>query len=173
MSQGDANPTADNVRSVAKLEHEALLKRSLASMVSEAVTTGAGSQWSLAVHALWFISWLVMNSGALGTEPFDPFPFSLLTALVSLEAIFLSLFVLASQNRLTREADKRAHLDLQVNLLAEQEMTLTLQMLRELCEHFQLTDTTRSENFLALSTATDVEALAKQVERTLPSEQQS
>jgi len=59
-------------------------------------------------------------------RPFDPFPFTLLTTLVSLEAIFLTLFVLASQNRLTLEADRRAHLDLQVNLLSEQEMTMVL-----------------------------------------------
>jgi uncharacterized membrane protein len=53
-----------------------------------------------------------------------PFPFVFLTMIVSLEAIFLTLFVLATQNRMTVDADRRAHLDLQVNLLSEQEMTL-------------------------------------------------
>jgi uncharacterized membrane protein len=83
--------------------------------------------------------------------PFDPFPFSLLTSIVSLEAIILTLFVLATQNRLTREADKRAHLDLQVNLLSEQEMTIMLKMLEEPCEHFHLADTTRSPTFRDLT----------------------
>ena len=59
-------------------------------------------------------------------EPCDPFPFNLLTTIVSLEAIFLTLFVLVSQNRMSREADKRAQLDLQVNLLAEKEATMIL-----------------------------------------------
>jgi uncharacterized membrane protein len=67
-------------------------------------------------------------------SPFDPFPFSFLTLVVSLEAIFLSVFVLMSQNRMTRQADKRAHLDLQIYLLAEQELTTILHMLRGLCK---------------------------------------
>ena len=98
-------------------------------------------------------------------EPFDPFPFSLLTSIVSLEAIFLTLFVLASQNRLTQEADKRAHLDLQIDLLAEQEMTVLLRMLRELCDHFDLKDTTASNEFRALLERTDVRDLAERVDQ--------
>jgi uncharacterized membrane protein len=57
-----------------------------------------------------------------------------------LEAIFLSIFVLLSQNRLTRQAEKRAHLDLQVNLLAEQESTIALQLLQRICEHLGIGD---------------------------------
>ena len=80
-----------------------------------------------------------MNLGGLpGIEPFDPFPFSLLTTIVSLEAIFLTLFVLISQNRMSREADKRAELDLQVNLLAEKEATMILRMLQEISGHLGL-----------------------------------
>jgi uncharacterized membrane protein len=107
------------------------------------------------------------NSRFSPWKPFDPFPFSLLTSIVSLEAIFLTLFVLASQNRLTGEADKRAHLDLQVNLLAEQEMTVVLRMLKDLCDHFALTDTTQSDEFRALIKRTDVRDLAERVEQTL------
>lgn len=103
----------------------------------------------------------------LAWEPFDPFPFSLLTSIVSLEAIFLTLFVLASQNRMTLEADKRAHLDLQVDLLAEQEMTVVMRMLREICEHFDLKQTTASDEFRALIERTDVRDLAERVERNL------
>jgi hypothetical protein len=65
-------------------------------------------------------------------RPFDPFPFPFLTMTVSLEAIFLALFVLASQNRLSRQADKRSHLDLQIDLLAEREMTAVLQLLQDI-----------------------------------------
>jgi uncharacterized membrane protein len=63
-----------------------------------------------------------------GFEPFDPFPFGLLTTAVSLEAIFLSTFVLISQNRQAQLADRRAELDLQVNLLADYEMTRVLML---------------------------------------------
>ena len=73
-----------------------------------------------------------MPARSVGIRPFDPFPFPFLTMTVSLEAIFLALFVLASQNRLTRQADKRSHLDLQIDLLAEREMTAVLQLLQDI-----------------------------------------
>jgi uncharacterized membrane protein len=69
------------------------------------------------------------------SKAFDPFPFPLLTLVVSLESIFLSLFILMSQNRSSRQADERAHLDLQINLLAEHESTKALQLLKALCQH--------------------------------------
>src|SRR4029079_19054666 len=97
-------------------------------------------------------------------RPFDPFPYALLTTLVSLEVIFLTLFVLASENRLTQEAERRGHLDLQVNQLAEQEMTLVLRMLKEVCEHLNLHDTITSKQFLDLAARTDVDQLAEQLE---------
>lgn len=124
----------------------------------------------MAFHTLWFAVWLAINEGWTRWAPFDPFPFSLLTSIVSLEAIFLTLFVLASQNRLAREGDKRAHLDLQVDLLAEQEMTVVLKMLQELCEHFNLRKTADSDILRELLRDTDVGDLAARVERTLPVE---
>jgi uncharacterized membrane protein len=74
----------------------------------------------------------VINQGYFGFKPFDPFPFGLLTMIVSLEAIFLATFVLISQNRLSAEADRRADLDLQMGLLTEHELTRVLKMLDEI-----------------------------------------
>jgi uncharacterized membrane protein len=71
-------------------------------------------------------------------HPFDSFPFVFLTLVVSLEAIVLTLLALMSQKRLLKEADARAHLELQINLLVEQESTMTLRMVRRLCDHFGL-----------------------------------
>jgi uncharacterized membrane protein len=130
------DPAEQNLRAVARLEESARLTRSTAACVSDIITGLAGHEGAVALHVLFFALWLGLNTGLSPLKPFDPFPFSLITSMVSLEAIFLTLLVLASQNRLTREADKRAHLDLQVNLLAEQEMTLVLRMLHELCDHF-------------------------------------
>ena len=65
---------------------------------------------------------MATNLGLIpGVEPFDPYPFELLTVIVSLEGIFLALLMLMAQSRMSREADKRALLDLRINLLAEQE----------------------------------------------------
>ncbi|HXG55925.1 MAG TPA: DUF1003 domain-containing protein [Vicinamibacterales bacterium] len=127
----------------------------------------AGRESTVAWHIAWFAIWIIANVRVLPVTPFDPFPFDLLTAVVSLEAIFLTLFVLASQKRMTKEEDHRAHLDLQVNLLAEQEMTLVLKMLREICEHHGLRDTIESEKFRELIKSTDVGQLAEDLERTL------
>jgi uncharacterized membrane protein len=115
--------------------------------VSDAISAMVASEMAVAFHLVWFALWMLINTGYIrGVRPFDPYPFSLLTMIVSPEAIFLTLFVLASQNRLTREADRRAHLDLQVNLLSEQEMTMVLRMLGEICEHFQLRIPSRPRN---------------------------
>ena len=82
------------------------------------------------------MTWIGLNVGWFGgVEPFDPFPFPFLTMTVSLEAIFLALFVLASQNRLARQSDMRAHLNLQIDLLAEREMTAVLRLLQDLTAH--------------------------------------
>jgi len=70
-----------------------------------------------------------LNTGRFGVPPFDPFPYGLLTMVVSLEAIFLATFVLISQNRLSAEAEHRADLDLHIGLLTEHELTRVLQML--------------------------------------------
>lgn len=115
---------ARNIQVVADLEREATRRRSIAARICGRLTNYAGTTWSIVLHAAWFVVWIALNTGFRGFRPFDPFPFQLLTSVVSLESIFLTLFVLASQNRLTKEADKRTHLDLQVNMLAEQEMTL-------------------------------------------------
>ena len=123
-----------NIRSMASMEAEERLKRSLGERVGDAIASAAGQLWFLGLHAVWFSAWILLNLGFLpGLMPFDPYPFSFLTFVVSLEAIFLSLFILISQGREMRQADLRAKLDLQINLLAENETTKLIQMVRELC----------------------------------------
>ena len=82
----------------------------------------------LVVHALWFGSWILWNSGLFPVPVYDPFPFGLLTMVVSLEAIFLSIFVLMAQQRESAIAELREELGLQVSLRVEQEVTKTLQL---------------------------------------------
>jgi uncharacterized membrane protein len=96
---------------------------------------------------------------------FDPFPFMLLSVSVSLEAIFLSTFVLIKQNRMSQRADQRAHLDLQINLLTEQEMTHVLQILQKIARRLQVP---LSEDELAeLSQETSIEEVASEVQKTI------
>lgn len=115
-------------------------------------------------------SWIAWNCAPItGIPRFDPFPFPALTTIVSLESIFLSLFILASQNRATRRADERAHLDLQVNLLAEREATKMLQLLRALCIHQGLDEDSDAE-LTQLLQQTEPATIARELERQLPAE---
>lgn len=87
---------------------------------SDAITRFAGSMNFVYMHSAWFGLWIVINVGLFGAAlVFDEFPFGLLTLIVSLEAIFLSTFVMLSQNRQSQRADVRSELDFENNVRAE------------------------------------------------------
>lgn len=99
------------------------VKASLSEKISDRVTRFAGSMTFVAVHAVAYGAWLTVNLGAVpGVKPFDP-SFVVLAMEASVEAIFLSTFVLISQNRMMGAAARQSDLDLQINLLAEHELT--------------------------------------------------
>jgi uncharacterized membrane protein len=88
--------------------------------IADGMTAFSGSMSFVYVHVAWFLVWLLINLGVLGSAlVFDPFPFGLLTLIVSLEAIFLSTFVLISQNRQAARADIRSELDYETNVRSE------------------------------------------------------
>lgn len=134
--------------------------RSLQDRLADAVTDFSGRMRFVYLHVAWFLGWILLNTGAFGLTPFDPFPFSLLTMIVSLEAIFLSAFVLITQNRMALESERRADLHLHVDLLAEHEITRVLSMLDAIhqklgialdteCDLPELEEETRPEDVLA------------------------
>jgi uncharacterized membrane protein len=121
------------------MEGESRKARSSVERIGDTIAIQAGRPWFIVVHCVWFFLWMVGNTPSLRSKPFDPFPYSFLTMAVSLESIFLALFLLMSQNRSNVQAEQRAHLDLQINLLSEDENTKMLQMLQALCAHHNLT----------------------------------
>lgn len=118
-----------NIRTIIQLRLKAARERSLQDRIADAITAYSGRMLFVYVHIGWFSLWILLNTGRLGMPPFDPFPYGLLTMIVSLEAIFLSTFVLLSQNRLSEEVEHRANLGLQIGLLTEHELTRVVQML--------------------------------------------
>ncbi|MCY7275311.1 MAG: DUF1003 domain-containing protein [Phormidesmis sp. CAN_BIN44] len=118
-----------NIRTLLRLRLKAARGRGLQDQIADAITSFSGRLIFVYVHIVWFGAWILLNTGHFGVKTFDPFPYGLLTMVVSLEAIFLSTFVLISQNRLSEEAEKRADLSLQIGLLTEHEVTRVLQML--------------------------------------------
>ena len=118
-----------NIRTLIRLRAKAANKRNLQDRIADTITSFSGHIVFVYVHLVWFGAWIILNTGKLGVHPFDPFPYGLLTMVVSLEAIFLSTFVLISQNQLSQESEYRANLNLQIALLTEHEVTRVLQML--------------------------------------------
>ena len=96
--------------------------------LADALTRFSGNMWFVYLHLAWFTWWIAENNGWIGSRIFDPFPYGLLTLIVSLEAIFLATFVLISQNRAAAIAEIRSDLDLQIDLLAEYEVTQLLRL---------------------------------------------
>lgn len=158
--------TEKNVEAIADMEKKSILNRTLGERIAGRLMGVAGSVVFIVLHVISFTLWIGLNLGLMpGVSPWDPFPFSFLTLVVSLEAIFLSLLVLMAQNRLTKDADKRAQLDLQINMLAEQESTATLQMLEKICQHLGVSYEAEEQQQLAQNT--DVNMLAKTLDEKL------
>lgn len=134
-----------NIRTIIHLRAKAAHERSLQSRIADMVTSFSGHMIFVYVHILWFVIWILLNTGRFGVRIFDPFPYGLLTMVVSLEAIFLSTFVLISQNRLAEETERRADLDLHIGLLTEHELTRVLQMLDAIQDQLGIVDHENSE----------------------------
>src|SRR3954470_9232830 len=133
--QATVESARKNIDTVVRLEQASMESRSLGERVSDLFTRFMGTMSFVVCHLLLFAVWFVVNLGWTPLKPFDPFPFGILTLIVSAEGVLLAIFVLVSQNRMSRQANQRAHLDLQVSMLAEQEMTLMLQMQHRMAEH--------------------------------------
>jgi uncharacterized membrane protein len=118
-----------NIWTILRLRLRASKERHFADRIADAITDFSGHLTFVYIHIIWFSAWILLNSNQFGIKPFDPFPYGFLTMVVSLEAIFLSTFVLISQNRLNQESENRANLSLQIGLLTEHEVTRCLQML--------------------------------------------
>jgi uncharacterized membrane protein len=130
--------------------------------MADAIAQFCGSFTFVWVHLIWFIAWIVINV-IPGLPKFDPYPFTFLTLIVSLEAIFLSTFILISQNQDARISERRNHLDLQINLLTEQENTKVLKLLQNIAEKVgaNLPD---DPSLQVLEQSTRPEKLVKQIE---------
>jgi uncharacterized membrane protein len=119
-----------HIETMAEVRAAEQARATLQDRLADSLTRFSGNMWFVYVHVAWFGWWIAQNEGWVGHRVFDPFPFGLLTLIVSLEAIFLATFVLISQNRAAVVADMRADLDLQIDLLAEYEVTQLLKLLR-------------------------------------------
>jgi uncharacterized membrane protein len=165
-----ADVTRENVRAMRRLEELAVEQRTVADRIAEFVAKFCGSIAFVWIHVAIFGAWILWN--VLPALPhFDPYPFTFLTLCVSLEAIFLSSFILIAQNYEMRVTERRSQLDLQINLLAEQENTKMLQLLDRMAKKMGLYEEDDPE-IAVLEQATRPETLARQIEDTLSAQTQ-
>ena len=171
-SESLATLTQRNIESIAQLETTEAAKRSPADCIADAITRFCGSMAFIYMHLAWFGGWILWHFVPRLPQAlrFDPYPFQFLTFVVSLEAIFLSTFILISQNRQSRIAELRNHLDLQINLLSEQENSKVLAMLEALLQYHGLVQPDPEVASLAEATAPDM--LVEQIEKTLERNQE-
>jgi uncharacterized membrane protein len=127
-TSGDLNRVLEgNIQKLCDQRRAQARRRSPSQRIADAIAHFAGSIPFIYIHVLIVGAWTMINLGWTPIPKFDP-TFVILATVASVEAIFLSTFILISQNRMTREADERADLDLQISLLAEHEITRLIQL---------------------------------------------
>jgi uncharacterized membrane protein len=166
-----ANPTQYNIDAIARLERDALDRRTPTERVSDIITKLVSNVGFLVAQLILISGWSLLNLHVIpGLKAFDPFPFGVLALVVSSESVFLTIFVLISQSRMVRQSERRSHLDLQVGMLSEQELTTILQMLQKLCQHVGVNVDSSRKEVQSFSKTTDVHKLASELEDKLPEE---
>lgn len=153
-----------NIHTIIHTRQTVASQRTTEERLADAITDFSGRMYFVYFHIVWFAVWILINLGYLGIKPFDPYPFGLLTMVVSLEAIFLATFVLISQNRLSAEADRRADLDLQIGLLTEHELTRVLVMLDAIQDKLGI-DNDEDQELLDLEKNVHPEDVLEEMER--------
>lgn len=140
-----------------------LFERHWTDTVADFMTAQFGTVWFLIWHAAFFLGWIEWNLGWFGLPIFDPYPFGLLTMVVSLEAIGLAIVVLISQNRQSKIADLRQQIDFEIDVRAEAEITKALRMLDALMHHLGISKADRELRWM--QHVTDIREIKETIER--------
>ena len=162
------NPVQSNIQAIATMQEQLEQKRSLIDRIADVIANFSGSMGFVLVHVVWFIGWFLWNTGVLpGVKKFDPYPFILLAMIVSVEGVLLSTFVLMKQNRMQRKSDARDHVNLQIDLLAEKEVTKSLRLLRAICRRLEISEADMDPELEEMMNTTSVDTLAGDVQTKL------
>ena len=154
----DRGTITKNIEAILKLEEDDERKLSSLHRLSHKVGWFVGTIYFVIIQTVFVFLWLLWN--AFAVRSFDPYPFPLLSAVLALEAVLLTSFVLIRQNSTDRQSERRNHLDLQINLLAEKEATSILKALSEIASHFKINLSTDAEA-QDLTEDTAVESIAR------------
>jgi uncharacterized membrane protein len=162
-------PAADNIRAIVDLERQTIRDASWGERLGQTISDVVGTMGFVAWHILVISTWMAWNVYGPPERRIDPYPFGLLTFVVSLEGVLIATFVLIAQNRMSHQSDQRDHLNLQISMLAEQEMTLMLKLLRRVAKRLDVPPETGDEaRAEKLAEETNVYDLVQTLRRELP-----
>lgn len=164
-------PIADAVarkrRTIRSFKAKANQNRSLSDKLADLLTVSFGTVSFLLLNVCFFVFWVLWNTNYIpGLIPIDPFPFGLLTMVVSLEAIFLAIVVLISQNREAKVAELREEVELYINTYAENEITKVMHLLTLLLEKHGI-DVSKDEDLQDMLKDVDSDSIESELEKQL------
>jgi uncharacterized membrane protein len=160
---------SENIDAIIQAEQAANRRRSRSEAIYEFVGSSIGTLKFVAFQLIGTVLWVVINAGLMQpVRPFDPFPFPILTQIVAVEAVLMTAFVLMKQNRMSKLADRRAHLGLQINLLTERETTKIIGMLLEIGKRFDIQHKVLDEETSQLSRLLTIETLIEALHSKFP-----
>ena len=155
-------------RAIQSLKAKANEERTTSEKIADWMTGTFGTIDFLIINVIWFAVWIIINVGLIPEviAPFDPFPFGLLTMIVSLEAIILAIFVLISQNREQKVNDLRDEIDLQIDLITENELTKVMELVVKIAKK-QGIDLSRDEELKEMLRPLDKEKLEESLAKEI------
>ena len=166
---GPPRVMSENIAAIVQVEEEALARRPRFEAVLEALGSFVGTTYFVIVHVIVVALWVIVNAGLIAPiGRFDRYPYTLMSTVFSVEAVLLVAFVLMKQNRMSVMADRREHLDLQVNLLTERETSRTLQLVQKLCEKHGIRDDVEDPETEELARMTHVGHFVSELKKHLP-----
>lgn len=169
MTQLASRTVRDNIRAIIAMQEQQDSARTWSDRIGDMIGTFVGTVTFVLLHLVAFGVWAAANAGlAPGVPAWDPYPFPLLCMLVSMEGVLMSTFVLIKQNRMGVRSDRRNHLDLQINLLTEKEVTKVIQMLERISAHMGIEEQVTDVETKELGRITAIGELARELEQKLP-----
>ena len=164
-SDPKSHPISENIDSNNRLEEEATQSRTRSERFADAIGTHAGHIRFIAIEVIAIIVWIVLNTPLAGIHKFDPYPYPLLCLILTIEALLLSAFVLSKQSRMSRRADARDHLALQINMLSEQETTRILKLVDRIARKLDIDEPDPDGD--RLREDTEIEHIARAVKQKI------
>lgn len=165
------SPIQKHIELIAKHEEDFLSRRTWDEKVGDSVSSLVGSLAFVASHAVGVTTWIALNTGYIPVmRPFDPAPFPILDLLLAFESILLASFILMRQSRIARRTEERNHLELQLMILTEKEVTATLGICRQIARRLGLGELVDDREIKQLSQEISVDQLAESIRENLSGE---